>query len=101
MPGHIDLNSLPTLKAQLAQGEEVLLTRDGRVVAKVVPVATAPEAPDRFTEMERMAALRRTALGMFADQIHITPDAFAPDSELEELFYADDPTPVLDAGAKL
>lgn len=49
MPGHIDLNSLPTLDAQLAQGDEVLLTRDGWVVAKVVPLAaptgdTSPSA---------------------------------------------------------
>lgn len=42
MPGHIDLksqtDSLRTLDERLARGEEVLLTRDGRPVSRVVPV---------------------------------------------------------------
>lgn len=67
MPGHIDLNSLPALEAQLSRGEEVLLTRDGKVVARVTPVV-AVLTP---AEKQRMAARRRAAFGMFAGQIDV------------------------------
>lgn len=100
MPGHIDLKSetdtLRTLDAQLAQGEEVLLTRDGQVVARVTPVAPPPTEAERQAERERMAALRRSAFGMFAGQIEIAPDAFDPDPEIEDLFYADNLFPAPD-----
>lgn len=82
MPGHIDLNSLPALEAELAQGEDVLLTRDGKVVARVTLVAPALTA----AEKERMAALRRAAFGMYAGQIDV--DAFEkplPDDMLEAM----------------
>lgn len=84
MPGHIDLNSLPTLDAQLSRGEEVLLTRNGTVVARVTPVGVgAGLTPE---EKRRMAALRRAAFGKFAGQIDV--EAFErplPDEMLEAM----------------
>lgn len=94
MPGHIDLKSetdtLRTLDAQLAQGEEVLLTRNGQVVARVTPVAPPPTKAERRAELERMAALRRSAFGMFAGQIDV--DAFdkpLPDDMLDAMMDPD------------
>ena len=90
MPGHIDLKSetdtLRSLDAQLAKGEEVLLTRDGQIVARVTPVAPPQTEAARRAELERMAALRRAAFGMFAGQINV--DAFEkplPDDMLDAM----------------
>lgn len=92
MPGHIDLKSphasLQDLESRLSRGEEVVLTRDGTPVAKVVPLPAA--APDA-AELARIAAQRRALFGAFAGQITIADDAFAPDPELEASFYNDDP----------
>lgn len=75
MPGHIDLKSphasLQDLESRLSRGEEVVLTRDGMPVAKVVPLPAA--APDT-AELARIAAQRRALFGAFAGQIDV--DAF-------------------------
>lgn len=89
MPGHIDLNSqtdtLRTLDERLARGEEVLLTRDGRPVARVVPVPVATAVDDQ-AERERLAALRRSAFGMFAGQIDVAAfEAPLPDDIFEAM----------------
>lgn len=96
MPGHIDVNdkdaSLRALSEQVSRGEEVVLVRDGRVVAKIV-AHTAPTPEEEGAERERLAALRRTAFGMYAGKIRIADDAFESDQELIESFYADNVFP--------
>ena len=53
---------LSQLIAAAVGGEEIVLDRAGQPQVRLVPVATAREL-----EIERLAAKRRLAIGMFAD----------------------------------
>lgn len=85
MPGHIDLNdanpghTLRALEDQLSQGQEVLLTRDGAVVARVVPLTAGPVAA--------ASGSPRGLAGLYAGRIQVSEDAFTPDEGEIASFY--------------
>ncbi|MDG5495382.1 hypothetical protein [Niveispirillum sp. BGYR6] len=91
MPGHIDLNdanashTLRALEDQLSQGHEVFLTRDGAVVARVVPLTPGPVAV--------LPGSRRGLAGLYAGRIHVSDDAFTPDEGEVASFYEDNLVP--------
>jgi prevent-host-death family protein len=64
------------LLKDIERGEEVIITRDGKPVAKLVP----SEQP-----------VRRRQLGHLRGKAWAAPDAWDPDPELERLFYEGDP----------
>jgi len=86
--------SLDNLLDRVRRGEEVELTENGRVIARLVPVAPPTPAEER-AERERIAALRRSAFGMYGDKVWIAEDAFEPDEDLIDSFYADNIFPKL------
>ena len=67
---------LSRLIEEVAAGREIILAKAGKPLVRMVPYAPArkPRVP-----------------GAFKGQFHESPDCWAPDPELEALFYRDDP----------
>jgi prevent-host-death family protein len=63
---------LSRLLQQVQHGDEVLIARAGKTIAKLVPAREPPKQPRR--------------LGTARGQIWIAPDFNAPDPEIEDLF---------------
>lgn len=77
---HDAKTNLSKLVERVARGEEVVIARRGKPVAKLVPISG-----ERFP---------LTGLGALKGQIEIAPGSGQPDPELERLFYEgheDDP----------
>ena len=73
---HAAKTSLSSLLEAVERGEEVVIARAGKPVAKLVA----------FTK-----PARRRKLGLLRGKAWAAPDAWDPDPELERLFYEDDP----------
>ncbi len=56
----------------VAAGEEIIIAKAGKPVAKLVPVSA-------------VSGVRK--LGLLAGKVHEAPDCWEPDPDLEELFY--------------
>lgn len=63
---------LSKLLEQVEAGEEIVIARHGRPIARLVPVQRAPV---------------RRELGTWKGKVWISPDFDEPDPELEDLFY--------------
>lgn len=63
---------LSRLLREVEEGEEVVLTRGGRAIARIVAERSAPSVADSF--------------GMFAGQFEIAEDFDADSEELADLF---------------
>jgi prevent-host-death family protein len=68
--------TLPALLREVEAGNEILLTRHGRPVAKLVPVE---KADDGLTPGQR-------GWGMFKGQMHLADDAEDDEELLAEMF---------------
>lgn len=66
---------LSRLIEEATQGEEIVIAKAGKPMVRLVPVAS-------------LAGPR--PLGLLAGQVRETPGWWAPDPELEALFYGDD-----------
>ena len=75
---HAAKTHLSNLVEAVGKGEEIIIARAGKPVAKLVPIEPAPSG--------------RRPLGLLRGQIWEAPDAWDPDPELERLFYEGDPT---------
>ena len=53
-------NNLPKLLDRMLAGEEVVITRRGRAVARVAPIDVAPE-PQPRTDLDRLRSIRAAA----------------------------------------
>ncbi|HVX41716.1 MAG TPA: type II toxin-antitoxin system Phd/YefM family antitoxin [Gemmatimonadaceae bacterium] len=62
-----------------AAGEEIIIAKAGKPVAKLVPVSA-------------VSGVRK--LGALAGKVHEAPDCWEPDREMEELFYGGPVEPV-------
>lgn len=69
---HAAKTQLSRLIAEVVAGEEVVISKAGTPLVRLVPVA---------------AAAKPRTLGALAGQVKESPDCWAPDPELEELFY--------------
>jgi prevent-host-death family protein len=69
---HEAKTQLSKLLARVSQGEEIIIARNGKPVARLVPVD--PEPKER-------------PLGIFKDQIWIAPDFTETSEEIIDLFY--------------
>lgn len=67
---------LSRLVEAAAAGEEIMIAKAGKPMAKLVPVS---------------AAGGPRALGALAGAVRESPDCWAPDPELEALFYGSEP----------
>lgn len=75
---HAAKTQLSQLIADVLAGEEVVIAKAGTPVVKLVPL-TATDEPRR--------------LGALAGMVTEAPDCWAPDAELEALFYGDTHAP--------
>lgn len=73
---HAAKTGLSSLLEAVERGEEVVIARAGKPVARLVPIEPAKA--------------RRKA-GLLRGKAWAAPDAWAPDPELERLFYEGDP----------
>lgn len=73
---HAAKTHLSSLLEEVQKGEEIVIAKAGKPVAKLVPF----EAPKR-----------KRKLGVLRGKIWAAPDAWDPDPELEKLFYEGDP----------
>jgi prevent-host-death family protein len=73
---HAAKTHLSSLLEDVQKGEEVVIAKAGKPIARIVPVAT-----------ER----KRRQPGILRGQAWAAPDAWVPDPELERLFYEGDP----------
>ncbi|MEK0081680.1 type II toxin-antitoxin system Phd/YefM family antitoxin [Benzoatithermus flavus] len=73
---HAAKTNLSSLLEEVEKGEEIVIARAGKPVAKLVPFAELPK--------ERKP-------GILRGQAWAAPDAWDPDPELERLFYEGDP----------
>lgn len=76
---------LSRLVEEVAQGEEVVIAKAGKPMVRLVPVSS-------------LAGPR--PLGLLAGQVWETEDWWAPDPELEALFYGEDEDVVSDGAAE-
>ena len=73
---HAAKTGLSSLLEAVERGEEVVIARAGKPVAKLVPF---------------LAPTQRRKLGLLRGKMWAAPDAWDPDPELERLFYEGDP----------
>jgi prevent-host-death family protein len=73
---HAAKTHLSSLLEDVLRGEEVVIAKAGKPIAKIVPVA---------------AEKKRRRPGIMRGQAWAAPDAWDPDPELERLFYEGDP----------
>lgn len=98
MPGHMDVKGMSddvrALVNRVRRGEEIVLTEDGRAVARLGPPdpADGMHGPEGDLTDEEKVRRRKTLIGLFEGQGYwVADDAFEPDEELIESFYTDDP----------
>lgn len=73
---HAAKTGLSSLLEAVERGEEVVIARAGRPIAKLVAVTKSTQ---------------RRRLGLLRGKMWAAPDAWEPDPELERLFYEGDP----------
>lgn len=73
---HAAKTNLSSLLEDVQRGEEIIIARAGKPVARIVPVAE--RRPERKP-------------GILRGKVWAAEDAWEPDSELERLFYEGDP----------
>lgn len=73
---HAAKTHLSSLLEEVQRGEEVVIAKAGKPIAKIVPI-------------EASAGKRK--LGVLRGKVWVAPDAWDPDPELERLFYEGDP----------
>lgn len=80
MPRTVNMHEAKTHLSRLvdeaAAGEEILIARNGRPVARLAALAEDPPRPRR--------------LGTMRGKIWLAPDWDAPDPDIARLFYGDD-----------
>lgn len=72
---HEAKTNLSRLLARVAEGEEIVISRAGVPVAKLVPYAQRP----------------RRRLGLLEGQFKVTQAFFEADRDIEEMFYGPEP----------
>jgi prevent-host-death family protein len=76
---HAAKTNLSSLLEEVEKGEEIVIARAGKPVAKLVPLVEQPK--------------RRRQLGLLRGKIWVSPDlSWEPDSELQRLFEEGDPS---------
>lgn len=73
---HAAKTHLSSLLEEVQRGEEIVIARAGKPIARIVP----------FQEQ-----LRQRKPGLLRGKVWAAPDAWEPDPELERLFYEGDP----------
>jgi prevent-host-death family protein len=73
---HAAKTHLSSLLEEVRKGEEVIIAKAGKPIARIVP-------------FDRPSGKRK--LGVLRGQVWEAPDAWDPDPELERLFYEGDP----------
>jgi len=88
MTAQVDIHDakamLSRLVGRVEAGEEIVIARDGRPVARLVPVRADAQTP------EEKAAARMHALGCFAGRVWTAPDVDEPLDDLFDVLRDDD-----------